>query len=180
MLVPLILLAIGAVFAGVVFEGQFIGHGQAEFWRGAIVNVHEHTALEARHHVPDWVIFAPAAVMLIGFATAWVFYMDYPAWPAQMAARNGILYQFLYNKWYFDEIYDFLLVQPSKRLGHWLWKTGDGKIIDGIGPDGISAGVADWTRQVVRLQSGYVYHYAFAMLIGAVLFVSWFMAGGGQ
>jgi NADH-quinone oxidoreductase subunit L len=163
-----------------MFEGQFIGHDQAEFWRGAIVNVQEHTALEARHHVPDWVIFAPAVVMLIGFATAWFFYIEHPEWPALMAAKRGPLYLFLYNKWYFDELYDFLFVRPAKWLGYKLWKIGDGTIIDGFGPDGISAGIVDWTKQVVRLQTGYVYHYAFAMLIGVALFASWFMAGGGQ
>ena len=180
MLVPLILLAVGALLAGLIFEGQFVGHENAEFWRGAIVNLQEHTALDARHHVPDWVIFAPAAVMLLGFAVAWFFYIDHPDWPAKMAAKQGPLYLFLYNKWYFDELYDAIFVRPAKWIGYKLWKIGDGKIIDGFGPDGVSAGIADWTKQTVRLQSGYVYHYAFAMLIGVALFASWFMAGGGQ
>ena len=95
-----------------------------------------------------------------------------------MAARRGPLYLFLYNKWYFDELYDFLFVRPAKWLGHFLWKVGDGKIIDGLGPDGVSAGIVDWTRQVVRLQTGYVYHYAFAMLIGVAILATWFIAGG--
>ena len=85
-----------------------------------------------------------------------------------MAARKGMLYIFLYNKWYFDELYDFLFVRPAHALGRFLWKVGDGKIIDGLGPDGIAARVLDATRGAVRLQSGYVYHYAFAMLIGVV------------
>jgi NADH-quinone oxidoreductase subunit L len=178
MLVPLVILALGAVFAGMVFEGSFIGHEQAEFWRGAIVNLQEHTALDARHHVPGWVALSPAVVMVVGFLIAWFFYMEHPEWPAQMAAKRGPLYLFLYNKWYFDELYDFLFVRPAKRIGYFLWKSGDGKFIDGMGPDGISAGVADWTKQVVRLQSGYLYHYAFAMLIGVALLATWFMAGG--
>ncbi|MCE9522788.1 MAG: NADH-quinone oxidoreductase subunit L [Alphaproteobacteria bacterium] len=180
MLIPLVILAAGAVLAGILFEGSFIGHEQMEFWRGAIVNVHEHTALEARHHVPDWVIFSPAVVMLLGFVTAWYFYIEHPEWPAQMAAKQGPLYLFFYNKWYFDELYDFLFVRPAKRLGHFLWKTGDGKIIDGLGPDGVSAGIVDWTKQIVRLQSGFVYHYAFAMLIGVALLATWFTAGGAR
>jgi NADH-quinone oxidoreductase subunit L len=118
--------------------------------------------------------------MLIGFATAWYFYIDHPELPARMAARQGPLYLFLYNKWYFDEIYDLLFVRSAKWLGHFLWKQGDGKVIDGMGPDGISAGIADWTKQTVRLQSGYVYHYAFAMLIGVALLASWFMVGGAK
>jgi len=180
MMVPLVILAVGAVFAGGLFEPLFIGHEQAEFWRGAIVNLQEHTALDARHHVPTWVFFSPAVVMLLGFAVAWYYYMDHPELPARMAARKGPLYLFLYNKWYFDELYDFLFVRPAMWLGRFLWKTGDGKIIDGLGPDGVSAGVVDWTRQVVRLQSGYVYHYAFAMMIGVAALATWFMAGGGQ
>ncbi len=180
MMVPLVILAVGAVLAGGVFEPQFIGHEQAEFWRGAIVNLQEHTALEARHHVPDWVWFAPAVVMLLGYTIAWYYYIDHPDLPPKMAARRGPLYLFLYNKWYFDELYDFLFVRPAKRLGYFLWKTGDGKIIDGIGPDGVSAGIVDWTRQVVRLQTGYLYHYAFAMLIGVAILATWFIAGSVQ
>jgi NADH-quinone oxidoreductase subunit L len=179
MLVPLMLLAAGAVLAGLVFNEQFVGHHNVDFWRGAIVNLQEHTALAARHEVPDWVWFAPAGSMILGLVIAWFFYIQHPEWPAQMAARQGPLYLFLYNKWYFDELYDFLFVRPAKRLGYFLWKKGDGMVIDGMGPDGISAGIADWTRQAARLQSGYVYHYAFAMLIGVALLASWFISKGG-
>ncbi len=180
MLIPLAILAAGAVLAGVIFEPQFIGHEQAEFWGGAIVNLHEHTALEARHHVPAWVIFSPAVVMLLGLIVAYFYYIEHPELPPRMAARKGPLYMFLYNKWYFDELYDFIFVRPAMWLGRFLWKKGDGWFIDGFGPDGVSAGILDWTRQVVRLQSGYVYHYAFAMLIGVAILATWFMAGGGR
>jgi len=95
-----------------------------------------------------------------------------------LAAQHRGLYAFLLNKWYFDELYDFLFVQPAKRLGRFLWKTGDGAIIDGLGPDGISARVVDITNRVVKLQTGYLYHYAFAMLIGVAAFVTWFMFAG--
>ena len=87
------------------------------------------------------------------------------------------LYAFLLNKWYFDEVYDFLFVNPAKRLGHFLWKKGDGWLIDGFGPDGVSARVIDVTNRVVKLQSGYLYHYAFAMLIGVAALVTWMMVG---
>jgi NADH-quinone oxidoreductase subunit L len=106
------LLAVGAVAAGFVFAPWFIGDYEHDFWRGAITNLQHHTALDARHHVPDWVWFAPGTVMLIGFATAWYFYIDHPELPARMAARQGPLYLFLYNKWYFDEIYDLLFGVP--------------------------------------------------------------------
>jgi NADH-quinone oxidoreductase subunit L len=92
-----------------------------------------------------------------------------------------VLYRFLLNKWYFDEIYDVLIVRPTLWLGRLLWKGGDGWLIDGFGPDGVSARVLDVTRNVVRLQTGYMYHYAFAMLIGVAAFITWFMfAGGGH
>ncbi len=100
MMVPLVILGVGAVLAGFVFYEDFIGHHQAHFWGQAIINLQEHTALEARHHVPDWVYFAPAVAMLLGFAVAWYYYIDHPERPAQMAARRGPLYLFLYNKWY--------------------------------------------------------------------------------
>jgi NADH-quinone oxidoreductase subunit L len=97
-----------------------------------------------------------------------------------MAAQKGLLYTFFYNKWYFDELYDFLFVRPAKRIGRFLWKVGDGMIIDGLGPDGITARVLDVTRGAVRLQSGYVYHYAFAMLVGVAALVTWFLFSTGK
>jgi NADH-quinone oxidoreductase subunit L len=96
-----------------------------------------------------------------------------------MAAKKGMLYTFLYNKWYFDELYDFLFVRPAQRIGRFFWKIGDGFLIDGFGPDGISARVLDVTRGAVRLQSGYVYHYAFAMLIGVLVLATYFLLAGG-
>ena len=100
-----------------------------------------------------------------------------PETPRNLAAQHRGLYRFLLNKWYFDELYDFLFVNPAKRIGRFLWKTGDGRIIDGLGPDGISARVIEVTDRVVKLQSGYLYHYAFAMLIGVAALVTWMMLG---
>jgi len=99
--------------------------------------------------------------------------------PHKLAAANPALYQFLLNKWYFDELYDFLFVRPSKWLGRFLWKKGDGLVIDGFGPDGVSARVVDVTNRVVRLQTGYLYHYAFAMLIGVAGLVTWYLVARG-
>jgi len=117
--------------------------------------------------------------MLGGLVVAWRFYIRRPDLPERLAEEQNLLYRFLLNKWYFDEIYDFLFVQPTLRLGRLLWKGGDGWLIDGFGPDGVSARVVDVTRNVVRLQSGYLYHYAFAMLIGVAGLVTWFMFAGG-
>jgi NADH-quinone oxidoreductase subunit L len=121
------------------------------------------------------VAITPTVLMAVGFAIAWYFYIRRPDIPAELARPHDVAYRFLLNKWYFDEIYDFLFVRPAKRLGYLLWKGGDGFVIDGLGPDGISARVLDVTRSAIRLQTGYLYHYAFAMLIGAAAFITWFM-----
>jgi NADH-quinone oxidoreductase subunit L len=175
MLVPLFILAAGALFAGVIFHGAFIGEGYAEFWKASLFTLPENHILHDMHEVPLWVKLAPFIAMLIGFAIAWQFYIRAPEMPKNLAAQHRGLYAFLLNKWYFDELYDFLFVRPAKRLGHFLWKTGDGTVIDGLGPDGISARVVDVTNRVVKLQTGYLYHYAFAMLIGVAALVTWMM-----
>ncbi len=178
MLVPLVMLAVGALGAGAVFAPLFIGHAYEAFWLEAIYRGAENHILHTMHEVPDWVPFIPTLMMIVGFATAWLFYIARPDMPRQLARTHESLYRFLLNKWYFDEIYDFLFVRPAFWLGRVFWKQGDGRIIDGLGPDGISARVLDVTRGVVRLQSGYLYHYAFAMLLGVAGLVTWFMVGG--
>jgi NADH-quinone oxidoreductase subunit L len=116
-------------------------------------------------------------MMAGGFLVSYWFYIRDPSVPAQLARRQDVLYRFLLNKWYFDEIYDFLFVRPAERLGTFLWKEGDGRVIDGFGPNGIAARVMDVTDRVVRLQTGYLYHYAFVMLIGIAALVTWMMLG---
>lgn len=175
MLVPLFVLAAGALFAGIIFHSSFIGEGYAEFWKASLFTLPDNHILHEIHELPLWVELSPFIAMLIGFALAWKFYIRSPEMPVNLAKQNRGLYAFLLNKWYFDELYDFLFVRPAKRLGHFLWKTGDGTIIDGLGPDGISARVVDVTNRVVKLQTGYLYHYAFAMLIGVAALVTWMM-----
>ncbi|BCG79868.1 NADH-quinone oxidoreductase subunit L [Mesorhizobium sp. 113-3-3] len=175
MLVPLFVLAAGALFAGIIFHNSFIGEGYAEFWKASLFTLPDNHILHEIHELPLWVELSPFIAMLIGFALAWKFYIRSPEMPVNLAAQHRGLYAFLLNKWYFDELYDFLFVRPAKRLGHFLWKTGDGTIIDGLGPDGISARVVDVTNRVVKLQTGYLYHYAFAMLIGVAALVTWMM-----
>ena len=170
MMLPLAILALGAAIAGAVFYGMFVGEEHLAFWRESLM------LPEGEHPgMPLWVLFAPLAASLMGLYIAYYYYIQHPELPPKLAAKQGNLYLFLYNKWYFDELYDILFVRPAKRLGRILWKTGDGAIIDGLGPDGISARVLDLTRGAVRLQSGYVYHYAFAMLLGAAALVTWFL-----
>ena len=186
MLVPLYVLAVGALFAGVLFYHAFTGHSTNshhelwynEFWREALFAGAENHILEKFHHVPTWVKWSPFVVMATGFVLAWYMYIRNTEMPKELARQHPGLYQFLLNKWYFDEIYDFLFVKPAMWLGRFLWKRGDGWLIDGFGPDGISARVQDITSRVVKLQTGYLYHYAFAMMIGVAAFITWTMFGG--
>jgi NADH-quinone oxidoreductase subunit L len=175
MLVPLYVLAAGALFAGVLFAPYFIGEGYGEFWKTALFMLPDNHILHEMHEAPLWVSLAPIVVTVIGFLIAYEFYIRSPEAPGRLAAQHRGLYAFLLNKWYFDEVYDFLFVRPAKRLGRFLWKTGDGAIIDGLGPDGVSAWVVDVTNRVVKLQTGYLYHYAFVMLIGVAALVTWMM-----
>jgi NADH-quinone oxidoreductase subunit L len=177
MLFPLVVLGLGAVFAGYVFEGHFFGDEYNEFWKGALFTAEHNEILEEFHHVPVWVKWSPFIAMLTGFVTAWYMYIKSPSTPKRLAENHRVLYQFLLNKWYFDELYDVLFVRSAKALGRFLWKKGDVAVIDAYGPNGIAARVADITRGVVRLQTGYLYHYAFAMLIGIAALVTWMMLG---
>ncbi len=178
MLVPLYVLAVGAILAGVVFQYWFMGEGQAEFWGAALFRAPENHLLQTMETVPLLVKWAATLAMIGGFGTAWLFYIRATWMPKQLAETNEPLYQFLLHKWYFDELYDVIFVKPAMWLGRLLWKQGDGMIIDGLGPDGVASGVGSITARVVKLQTGYVYHYAFAMLIGVAAIVSWFSFGG--
>jgi NADH-quinone oxidoreductase subunit L len=181
MLIPLLVLALGSVLAGWPFLSIFAGSGVEKFFGESLAVGGANPILEDMEHVGDLVSFAPTILMAIGALVAWLFYIRQPQLPAELARQHGVLYRFLLNKWYFDEVYDAFFVRPTLWLGRLLWKRGDGWLIDGYGPDGVSKWVLDVTRNVVRLQTGYMYHYAFAMLIGVAGFITWFMfAGGGQ
>jgi len=181
MLVPLAVLAAGSLLAGYLFKDYFVGHQVEEFFRESLKFANGNTILEDMHHVPASVAWSPTIMMALGWLVAWYFYSRRPDIPVSLARQHDVLYRFLLNKWYFDEIYEVLIVRPTLWLGRLLWKGGDGWVIDGFGPDGVSARVIDVTRNVVRLQTGYLYHYAFAMLIGVAAFITWFMfASGGH
>ena len=177
MVLPLGFLAAGSIFAGYPFRELFAGHDVADFFGDSLKFAAGSHLLEEMHHVPLLIGMAPTVMMAIGFVVAWEFYIRRPELPAELARQQEPLYKFLLNKWYFDEIYDFLIVRPTLWLARALWKYGDGWTIDGLGPDGISARVLDVTRGAVRLQTGYLYHYAFAMLIGVAALITWFMFG---
>jgi NADH-quinone oxidoreductase subunit L len=237
MVIPLVLLAIGALFAGMAFKSDFVGKGALTFWEeslpagpyaegnyghlvegygqshadehgvelseaeaasleAAMSDDEAHSAQEhavsaaddhgdahdgehAGHHPPTWVLFAPVAVTLLGFALAWYYYMANPELPRRIAEKSGPLHRFLLNKWYVDEIYNATFVRATRGLGDLFWKFGDQKIIDGLGPNGIAATAMSSARRIAKLQSGYLYHYAFVMLIGVLGLALWLIAGAG-
>jgi len=180
MLIPLFVLAFGAVFAGIAFYDGFVGHHWKEFWGSSILILENHKAMEEAHHVPFLVKVGPIIVGVIGIFIAWIAYIRDTALPGRVAAQHHMLYQFLLNKWYFDELYDRIFVRPTFWLGQLFWKGGDGKIIDGLGPDGLAATVVRLAKRASILQSGYVYHYAFAMLIGVAVLVTYFFSAMGH
>ena len=221
MMYPLYVLAAGAVLAGMIWYGDFVGHHEAEWWGPAIFNSADNHVLHDAHEVPKWVKVSPFIAMLFGLGLAVAMYLKGfpqmgklgfgvlatvvllitgPHWVValavggaimllvsatqygdqrKLAERNRPLYEFLLNKWYFDEIYDFLFVRPAMWIGNFLWKRGDGSTIDGF-LNGVAMGIVPWmTRLAGRMQSGFLFHYAFLMLIGVSLIITWFAVGGG-
>ncbi len=177
MTIPMMVLGVGAVFLG--FVGYWtVGDGAADFWGSSIVILPSHSALADAHHVPLWVKGMPVALAIFGIALAYLFYQLRPGLAAWTALRFHAIYVFLLNKWYFDELYDRIFVEPAKALGRGFWKSGDGEVIDGVGPDGLARATLDLARRASKLQTGYVYHYAFAMLIGVAALVSWYLYRG--
>lgn len=209
MLIPLGVLALGAVFSGMIWYNSFFGDlDKVRDWFGmepaqhqvageaapaeAVVTAvaatapkgavffgpHNHTIHDA-HEVPTWVKVSPFIAMLLGFALAWKFYIQSPDLPGRLAKQQRPIYLFLLNKWYFDELYDLIFVRPAKWVGKFLWKKGDGAVIDGT-INGIALGIIPMlTRLAGRAQSGYIFHYAFAMVLGIVALVTWMTLSGG-
>jgi len=175
MILPLVVLAMGAIFAGYIGFEWFVGHNAAEFWGNAILTLPGHPSLENAHHVPFWVKYLPLVVGVAGIGLAYVMYVLAPGLPGALADRFAAVYRFVLNKWYFDELYDALFVRPAFYIGRGLWKSGDGALIDGVGPDGIAAATLNLARRATRLQTGYVFHYAFAMLIGVLILITWYL-----
>ncbi|MGI9484593.1 MAG: NADH-quinone oxidoreductase subunit L [Geminicoccaceae bacterium] len=173
MTIPLGLLAVGAVLAG--FLGLPMVAEDMAFWGGSIAMVQEPNIIEEAHHVGFFIKIMPILAGIIGIGLAYVFYIMNPGLPRRLAEQAQGVYRFLLNKWYIDELYDFLFVNPAKRLGTKLWQGGDIGIIDAFGPNGIAATTLNVARRATMLQTGYVYHYAFAMLIGIAALVTWYL-----
>ena len=221
MLVPLGVLALGAVFGGMIWYNSFFGdhekfteffglpmhheevmaegeaapaHGEAATTthaaeaghgdmamapQGAIFVGPENTVLDDAHHAPTWVKISPFIAMLIGFITAWIFYIKSPSLPKRLADSQPVAYRFLLNKWYFDEIYDAIIVRPLLALGRFFWKRGDEDTIDGA-INGVAMGIVPFfTRLAGRAQSGFIFTYAFSMVLGIVILITWMSINGG-
>ena len=174
MLFPLFILSIFTIFSGVYFVDYFMYHDYQYLWQSSIYLSENNHVIESIHYVPKWVKYSPLVMMVIGLITAIIFYLLYPKVPKFLSSQFNPLYKFLLNKWYFDEIYEFIFVKNISRIGNLLSNFGDKRIIDGLGPDGISLRVMDIAKQISRIQTGYIYHYAFAMLIGLMLFITYF------
>lgn len=179
MILPLLVLAAGAIFAGYLGFEYFVGGKAAAFWGSSILVLPAHKALEAAEFIPVWAKYLPLVAALSGIALAYILYQLTTGIPAMLAERFRGLYLFLLNKWYFDELYDYLFVRPAFYLGRNFWKIGDGALIDGIGPNGLAAATLKLAKRAAGLQSGYLYHYAFAMLTGVVVLFTWYLFGAG-
>jgi NADH-quinone oxidoreductase subunit L len=179
MILPLVVLAAGAIGFGLIGFNWFVGEQAVAFWGNSIFVLEGHNALEAAHHVPVWAKFSPLVVAFAGIGLAYLMYVFAPALPAALASGFRRSYDFLMAKWYFDELYDFLFVKPAFVLGRGFWKSGDGDLIDGVGPDGLAAATRNIARRAGAMQSGFLYHYVFAMLAGLVILLTWYLMAGG-
>ncbi|MFL5295407.1 MAG: NADH-quinone oxidoreductase subunit L, partial [Phenylobacterium sp.] len=172
MRLPLLVLAVGAIASGFLFVEKFVGAEQREFWRGAIFTATNNHVLGPAE-APEWVVLAPLVVSILGLAAAAYVYLMREGLGARLGANRGPVYLFFYNKWFFDELYQATFVRAAKWLGDLFWKGGDQRIIDGLGPDGVSAVSYAVGKGTGRLQTGYVYHYAFVMLLGVAAILSY-------
>ena len=169
MLIPLIVLALGSIFAGMMFKGLFIGHETSyEFWGNSI------KFLEplSKDHPPTWFLFLTPTLVVLSIPISFYLFVYNKKITAEIVNMNKPLYTFFLNKWYFDELYDFIFIKPSKKIGRYLWKKVDASIIDRFGPDGISQIIKYFSLRAVKFQSGFIYQYAFVMLIGLSLLLT--------
>ena len=171
MLVPLLFLALGAIFAGYAFKDYFIGSQFIQFWNNSIFFLKEFVL----HHPPLWFLLLTPILVLLAIPLSYYFFVKDKKSLDGFIEINKPLYNFLVNKWYFDELYDFLFVKPAKKIGTFFWKIGDGTIIDGFGPDGLTKLIKSVSDKAVQFQSGFLYHYAFVILIGLSVLLTYMM-----
>ena len=175
MMIPLYVLAIGAAFSGLIAYDWFVGHDWQAFWGNAIAVKSTEEVLHHAHSVPLWVKLLPLVMAVSGILLSYYFYVVKTDLPRRTVKAFPGLHALFFNKWYFDEIYDAVFVKPALAIGRVFWKKGDGATIDGLGPDNIAARAQDMAGVLMRFQSGYLYHYAFVMLVGVAGLVTYFM-----
>lgn len=169
MRLPLYVLAAGSLFAGSIFAGRFVGEGRMEFWRDSLFVLPANDTIEAAHHAPQWVALLPVGIAATGIVLSYLFYMVAKTLPQSFANSFPAIHRLLFNKWYFDEIYDAVFVRTAHKLGYALWKGGDEMVIDRLGPDGIAKSMSATGEKIADAETGYIYHYAFAMLVGVAV-----------
>ena len=179
MLIPLFVLALGAIFSGWYFYNDFVGYNWKEFWGNSIFISEKHKAFKLAHYVPLWVKYLPIFLAILGILCAYLFYVLNPNLPKILSKKFSPIYNLFFNKWYFDELYDYLFVKSFIKFGNYFWKKGDEGTIDRFGPNGISNLVKNISSKSIIIQSGYIYHYAFAMLIGLVVLITWLLLDYG-
>jgi len=179
MLIPLFVLALGAIFSGWYFYNDFVGYNWKEFWGNSIFISEKHKAFKLAHYVPLWVKYLPIFLAILGILCAYLFYVLNPNLPKILSKKFSPIYNLFFNKWYFDELYDYLFVKSFIKFGNFFWKKGDEGTIDRFGPNGISNLVKNISSKSIIIQSGYIYHYAFAMLIGLVVLITWLLLDYG-
>ena len=179
MLIPLFVLALGAIFSGWYFYNDFVGYNWKEFWGNSIFISEKHKAFKLAHYVPLWVKYLPIFLAILGILCAYLFYVLNPNLPKILSKKFSPIYNLFYNKWYFDELYDYFFVKSFIKFGNFFWKKGDEGTIDRFGPNGISKLVKNISSKSIIIQSGYIYHYAFAMLIGLVVLITWLLMDYG-
>jgi len=179
MLIPLFVLALGAIFSGWYFYNDFVGYNWKEFWGNSIFISEKHKAFKLAHYVPLWVKYLPIFLAILGILCAYLFYVLNPNLPKILSKKFSPIYNLFFNKWYFDELYDYLFVKSFIKFGNFFWKKGDEGTIDRFGPNGISNLVKNISSKSIIIQSGYIYHYAFAMLIGLVVLITWLLLDSG-
>ena len=179
MLIPLFVLALGAIFSGWYFYNDFVGYNWKEFWGNSIFISEKHKAFKLAHYVPLWVKYLPIFLAILGILCAYLFYVLNPNLPKILSKKFSLIYNLFFNKWYFDELYDYLFVKSFIKFGNFFWKKGDEGTIDRFGPNGISKLVKNISSKSIIIQSGYIYHYAFAMLIGLVVLITWLLLDYG-
>ena len=162
MLVPLIILSLGAILSGFLFKDLFIGLQNQEFWKGSVFFIDETKLL----NIPLWLLALTPILVILAIPLSYFLYIKNKTILNGVIYYNKPLYDFLVNKWYFDELYDFLIVNPSKKIGLFFWRRGDEKIIDRYGPDGFSKAIKFFSVKASKFQSGFIYDYAFIMLLG--------------